>query len=429
MGNKQTEGPMEEDKEKNSGFSFMQEKIKEKPVYANPLVKKALRCILGGALFGGTALLIWALALPRINNRMEKNEIQEIQIPEETVDSETDDKSEDESPVYITETVSMELKDYEKMYQQLMQIGNQVSKSLVDISAVKTDTDWFDEALTSHKSVAGLIIGDNGMELLILTEHEKVKDGDLKVRFYDHTEAAGTLKKYDSNTGLAVISVNLSDVDSSTREVISYAELGSSKSLRSGQPVIVVGNPTGSSGSLLFGNLTSVTQTAELYDSSYNILTTDILKSSNGSGVVADWSGKIIGLLQEKTEVEGQDNTIQAYGISDVKDLIEHLSNNQDIVYMGIVGADVTTSISEQENIPIGVYVSEVSLDSPAITAGIQPGDIITEINGQAIVNLKDIVATLLKCSSGQTVDVRYKRADASGYQDLQASVTLKVLQ
>ena len=429
MGNKQTEGPMEEDKEKNSGFSFMQEKIKEKPVYANPLVKKALRCILGGALFGGTALLIWALALPRINNRMEKNEIQEIQIPEETVDSGTDDKSEDESPVYITETVSMELKDYHKMYQQLMQIGNQVSKSLVDISAVKTDTDWFDEALTSHKSVAGLIIGDNGMELLILTEHEKVKDGDLKVRFYDHTEAAGTLKKYDSNTGLAVISVNLSDVDSSTREVISYAELGSSKSLRSGQPVIVVGNPTGSNGSLLFGNLTSVTQTAELYDSSYNILTTDILKSSNGSGVVADWSGKIVGLLQEKTEVEGQDNTIQAYGISDVKDLIEHLSNNQDIVYMGIVGADVTTSISEQENIPIGVYVSEVSLDSPAITAGIQPGDIITEINGQAIVNLKDIVATLLKCSSGQTVDVRYKRADASGYQDLQASVTLKVLQ
>ena len=243
MGNKQTEGPMEEDKEKNSGFSFMQEKIKEKPVYANPLVKKALRCILGGALFGGTALLIWALALPRINNRMEKNEIQEIQIPEETVDSETDDKDEDESPVYITETVSMELKDYEKMYQQLMQIGNQVSKSLVDISAVKTDTDWFDEALTSHKSAAGLIIGDNGMELLILTEHEKVKDGDLKVRFYDHTEAAGTLKKYDSNTGLAVVSVNLSDVDSSTREVISYAELGSSKSLRSGQPVI--GFPSG----------------------------------------------------------------------------------------------------------------------------------------------------------------------------------------
>ena len=95
----------------------------------------------------------------------------------------------------LQKTVSMELKDYEKMYQQLMQIGNQVSKSLVDISAVKTDTDWFDEALTSHKSAAGLIIGDNGMELLILTEHEKVKDGDLKVRFYDHTGSSRYFEK------------------------------------------------------------------------------------------------------------------------------------------------------------------------------------------------------------------------------------------
>ena len=75
-------------------------------------------------------------------------------------------------------------------------------------------------------------------------------------------------------------------------------------------------------------------------------------------------------------------------------------------------------------------FVNEIQpLLSTMIVGKKQPGDIITEINGQAIVNLKDIVATLLKCSSGQTVDVRYKRADASGYQDLQASVTLKVLQ
>ena len=39
---------MEEDKEKNSGFSFMQEKIKEKPVYANPLVKKLSGVFLAG---------------------------------------------------------------------------------------------------------------------------------------------------------------------------------------------------------------------------------------------------------------------------------------------------------------------------------------------------------------------------------------------
>lgn len=62
--------------------------------------------------------------------------------------------------------------------------------------------------------------------------------------------------------------------------------------------------------------------------------------------------------------MNAQKNTIQAYGISDMKTVIEHLSNNQDMVYMGIVGADVTTSISKSENIPIGVYVAEVSMNS-----------------------------------------------------------------
>ena len=70
--------------------------------------------------------------------------------------------------------------------------------------------------------------------------------------------------------------------------------------------------------------------------------------------------------MQDQCQVSGQEDTIQAYGISDIMEVIEHLSNNQDIVYMGIMGADVTTAVSEIEEIPIGVYVSEVAMDSPA---------------------------------------------------------------
>lgn len=58
-------------------------------------------------------------------------------------------ETEEESPIYITETVSMEVEDYRKLYQQLMQLGNQVEKSLVNIAAVSTDTDWFDETYTN----------------------------------------------------------------------------------------------------------------------------------------------------------------------------------------------------------------------------------------------------------------------------------------
>ena len=134
-----------------------------------------------------------------------------------------------------------------------------------------------------------------------------------------------------------------------------------------------------------------------------------------------------MGIIQSECEVNAQKNTIQAYGISDMKAVIEHLSNNQDMVYMGIVGADVTTSISESENIPIGVYVAEVSMDSPAIAAGIQPGDIITGMSGQSVTNMKDVMSVLLTCIDGQKVQVTFERSSKSGYQELETTVELKI--
>lgn len=420
---------MEEGKEnRNANFSFMQETIKQKKLYQNRIIRRIVLSVGSGVLFALTALLIWALFLPKLDIGPKEQEIQPITLPEEQEEA-PEEKEEPSEPVYITETVSMELEDYKKMYQQLMQIGNQVEKSMVNISSVMVDTDWFDETYISQSSAAGILIGDNGLEILILTDYEKVGSGEsLQVTFYDHTTAPAVLKKYDRNTNLTVVSVNLSDMEESTRDIIKYADLGSSKTLRSGEPIIAVGSPAGSYGSVLFGNLTSVSQVASLYDGGYNVLTTDLVKAGSGSGVLVNWSGQIVGILQDHYEAASQRNTIQAYGISDMKEIIEHLSNNQDIVYMGIVGADVTTAVSEAEDIPIGVYVSEVAMNSPAIEAGIQPGDIITAMSGQNITNLKDVMSILLKCSNEQNIQVVCQRPDMNGYQELEFSVNLSIL-
>lgn len=413
---------------KDSDYLFMQEKIKQKPIYQNRTVRKCASCILSGVLFALAALGVWVFALPFLDNQAEEQEIQPIEIPEEEENTGTEE--EEDSTVYITETVSMELEDYKKMYQQLIQIGNQAEKSLVNISVLSMDTDWFDEIYTSQSTVSGVVIGDNGLELLILTGYEEVRGGEsLQITFFDRTTAAGTLKNYNKNTGLAMISVNLSDISDSTKGVIQYANLGSSKTARNGEPVIAVGNPAGVYGSVLFGNLTSVTQTAGIYDGSYTVLTTDMAKADNSSGVLINWDGKIVGIIQNRCEVNGQENMIQAYGISDMKEEIEHLSNSQDLVYMGIIGADVTTTISEQEDIPVGVYVSEVAMDSPAMAGGIQPGDIITSMSGQQVTNLKDVRSILLKCSNGQNIQVVCQRPDKDGYQELEVTVQLTILQ
>lgn len=414
---------------RNTNFSFMQETIKQKRIYQSRVVRRIAWSVLSGVLFALTSLAVWMVLAPRLDRKAEQ-EVQPITIPEEEEPQEISEEPQEETQVYITETVSMELEDYKKMYQQLMQIGNQTEKSLVNVSAMTVDTDWFDETYTSQRSAAGVLIGDNGVEMLILTSYSRIRNGEkLQVTFFDHTTAQAVMKKYDKNTGLAVVSVNLSDVSESTREIILYADLGSSKTLRSGEPVIAVGSPVGSYGSILFGNLSSVSQMAGAYDGAYNVLTTDMARSGSGSGVLVNWSGKIIGIIQDQYSVYGQEGTIQAYGISDIKNVIEHLSNNQDIVYMGIVGADVTTAVSEAENIPIGVYVSEAELDSPAIEAGLQPGDIIVSMSGQTITNLKDVMAILLKCSNGQVIQVICLRPDKSGYQELELFVELKILE
>ncbi len=424
-----------EDK-KNTDFSFIQEKIKQRPIYQNRMVQKCIWSMVFGTLFGVASLIVWFIAAPRIADQS-KGQIQPIEFPEEETEELSPKEEEElaveeqaESPVYIREKVSMELDDYAKLYQQLMQIGSQAEKSMVDVLAMSVDTDWFDETYTSQSSTAGVIIGDNGLELLILTNYDWIDDREnLQITFFDHTTAGGALKKFDKNTGLAVIGVNLSEISQASMDILQYADLGSSRTLKNGEPVIAVGSPVGTFGSLLFGNLTSTSQMASLYDGNCNVLTTDITGAGGGSGVLVNWDGKIIGLIQEKHEVHSQEGTIQAYGISDLKDVIEHLSNNQDIVYMGILGADVTTPISEAEDIPIGVYVSETVLESPAIEAGIQPGDIITSMSGQPITNLKDMMSILLKCSNEQDIQVVCQRPDKTGYQELDVSVKLKILE
>lgn len=416
---------MAEERE-NRNLSFIQETVKQKRLYQNRIIQRLAWSTVSGALFAVAALVVWIVAAPYLVPQSEQPEVQPVTLPE----PEEQPEEVEETPVYITEQVSIELEDYKKMYQQLMQIGGQVEKSLVNVLAVTTDTDWFDETYTSQSSVSGVIIEDNGMELLVLTTYEKVESSEsLQVTFYDHTTATAVLKKYDRNTGLAILSVNLSDISESTQEVITYADIGSSKTLRSGEPVIAVGSPGGYYGSILYGNLTSVSQTAGLYDGTCHVLTTDMAKAHSGSGILISWSGKIIGLIQEQYEVSGQRETIQAYGISDVMEVIEHLSNNQDIVYMGITGTDVTTAVSETEGIPIGVYVSDVAIDSPAIEAGIQPGDIITSISGQAVTNLKDVTAILMKCSNGQSIQVICQRLNKTVYQELEMPVNLKILE
>ena len=423
----------EEKRREEQEFSFVKEKIKKQPFYQNKTLRRAALQLIFSVVCGAVACFVFVIVHPWMERTFGEQEMTEITIPqeeeEETV-TEPQEETEDEEPVVITEPRELEVEDYADLYTKLKEVADTAGKSLVTVTASSSGTDWFNETYESRRELSGLLVRNNGVELLILAPYSQVEGADtLQAAFADGSTLAAVLKNYDSVTDLAVLSVNLADVEEDTLESIRMAELGSSKSLKAGEPVIAVGSPAGIAGSVKYGNLVASGYKVSVVDGEYNLLITDMERSEKGSGVLLNLSGQVIGLLEDSYLNSSNEGALTAYAISDMKDIIEHLSNSQDLVYMGIHGTDVTEEISEAQGIPAGVYVTGMEADSPAMNSGIQAGDIITEINGKTITSLSQIREMLLKFSREQVIQVVVMRQGKDGYKEIECSVTLNVLQ
>ena len=115
------------------------------------------------------------------------------------------------------------------MYDSLHQVYQEASTSIVTVTAVKSDVDWFNNTYQSEGNIAGVIIANNNRELLILTRKSPLdKAQSILVNFCNGVSAEGSIKKYDVNTNLAVIAVDLKYLRDTTLDYVSVATLGSS---------------------------------------------------------------------------------------------------------------------------------------------------------------------------------------------------------
>ena len=416
----------------NEEFSFMNEKIKEKPFYKKRWVQ-ILAGILGIIVL--TTAVSWGVFMKmhaRIEEQQVQDAIQNIEIPEDH----TEDSAVTETVVteqLPPETIMVEneitLEDYSVLYAQLRGLAKETKRSVVTVTAVSNDIDWFNEAYQSRGQASGMIIGDNGVELLIVTEYKEVENCDgMQVTFVDNTMVPAALKKYDVTTGLAVISVNLSDISEETSGKILKATLGNSKRVEAGTPVLAIGRADGSGDSLKIGTLTSVSYRQSVTDTEYTIFVTDMTRTAGADGVLVNLNGEIIGIIQEQYLADHTQNVLSAYAISDIKSLLEHLSNNQDIAYLGVKGMTVPVE-AQNTGVPAGIYVTEVVMDSPAMQGGIQVGDVLEAINGQAVSSLTEFSDVLQRLSNKQNVTLEGYRFTKEGYKKINYQTALSVLE
>ena len=412
-------------------FSFMNEKIKDKPFYKKRWVKVVGMTIVLALLFGGISGLVFVKIHNWMEAKLTKEAMTNIEIPKDVEeDSET---AQSQQLDVATETIVLETQmtpeDYSVLYAGLREIAAETNKSLVTVTAVNNGVDWFNEEYENRGQSAGMIIGDNGVELLILTEYAMVASCDgINVSFVDETSASAVLKKYDITTNLAVISVNLSDISEQTKAKIVKATLGNTTRIEAGTPVLAIGRADGSENSMMVGALTSAQSTQSVVDAEYKILVTDMLKNASAKGVLVNFRGEVIGILQEEHVTANMQNVLTAYGISDIKGLLEHLSNNQDIVYLGIKGLTVTAE-ALKSGVPAGVYVIEVEMDSPAMLGGIQNGDVIQAINGQKITTMQEFSDVLSRLSNRQSITLEGQRFTKDGYKKTNYQTSLIVLE
>lgn len=422
---------MEQKKNENS-YEFLKETIKEKPVDKKKLVKHILRILLSGALFGLAATAVFALAAPEITENIEKKQEQsQIQFPSDTKNSEENKKNstaEDNSSEAGSQPAAEELtpETYQKLFADVFATAQEAEKVMVRVRGSKNDEEWFQTPYENE--ISGLLVAESGQELFALTEYRIVENVDrIQVVFYDGTIADARFLKGDTNTGFVILKIPKSGISAKTQESIAIAPLGESYTVDQGEPVLAIGSPMGYSDSVGYGIVTSTCNTVAKTDAEYSLLTTDIAGSSLGSGVLLNLEGEVIGLIAQSFAREDTQNLVTGLGVSEVKEMIQILSDEtKDIVYLGITGKSITQDISVKKGIPIGVFVEQVEVDSPAMQVGIQNGDVIIELNGEKIETVKGYQQQLKSCKAGETIKVKAMRQGTEGYVEVDFDVTLQ---
>lgn len=422
--------------EQNQDYKFMQEKIKDRPLNKRKLLRRTLITASMAFVFGLVACLTFLVLEPLFSNWLYPPEEPEIiTLPEETKemlpeemlisDSSLENASQEEEEESTEEKLELQVEDYQYLYTQLYELAKESTKSMVTVTGVTSDMDWFDNPFENEGQTSGLIIANNGKDYLILVNKKTVETVEnIRVTFCDNTQADAVLKAKDSVTGLAIVAVDVKLVGDSTKEIIKEASLGSSNSsFLPGSPVIAIGGLHGGSRIISYGMITTNGNTLNLVDSAYKLMVTDIYGSQNASGIIINLRGQVVGIINQNHSSEEMKKMISAVGISELKDIMEKMSNGMERAYVGIHGTDVTQEAFEELKVPMGAYVTEIELDSPAMQAGIQSGDVIVGINNEKINSYGEYISMLGKIASGVNIELQIMRQSKNEYAQIEVPI------
>jgi putative serine protease PepD len=240
--------------------------------------------------------------------------------------------------------------------------------------------------------------------------------GSVQVQFADGQTAPATITGRDPQTDLAVLKVE-------PPHQLRVISLGSSSSVKVGQPVVAIGAPLGLSGTVTSGIVSALDRTVEVpgEDDRSALLVSAVqtdaaINPGNSGGALVNCEGQLVGVPTAGAAVPNAGGGSIGLGFAIPVDLAKSIAD--EIIatgrvthaFFGLQTAPIPPAAAAQAGLPEGLYVQAVTAGGPAAAAGLRAGDVITKIDGEPATSNVQLQELTLTKKPGDTVSIDYTR-------------------
>ena len=257
-----------------------------------------------------------------------------------------------------------------------------------------------DEPRSRQSSGSGFFISTDGE---VLTNFHVVEDADrIRIRLSDDTELEAEVIGRDEATDLALLRVKDAD------HGFPALPLGDSEALRVGEWVMAVGNPLNMEHTVTVGVVSAKGRQLGLADRSFEdyIQTDAAINFGNSGGPMVNLRGQVVGI---NTAINARAQNLGfAVPVKIAKRILPQLRERGKVVrgYLGIAVQNIDERTQEAFGLPSrdGAFVQGVNEDSAAERAGLQPGDVIVTVDGEPVVETRDLIDRVSATPPGDKV-------------------------
>ena len=319
---------------------------------------------------------------------------------------------EPDTSITATRTIqtTQEVKEQSK---QIADVVENVTSCVVGISKIKNagTTVFLKDGTSSLGLGSGVIVSENGY--ILSNEHVTgSKYSNCYITLENGKTYTGSVVWSDSTVDLSISKINVKNLP--------YASLGDSDNVRVGEIVYAIGNPIGYQfqRTVTSGIISAVNRTVRIDENGQSTYMEDLIQTDaginpgNSGGPLINPDGKIIGINTVK--IESAEGIGFAVPINIVKPIIEKYMKEEKFeeASLGIFAYDkeIIPYIDEKIEIQKGIYIAQISLDSPAAKTGLKVGDVITKIDNLELSKMCDLRSYIYTKSPGDEVNLTIYR-------------------